>query len=191
MSEDEILAIHEAAHAVFAVFGEWTKLAGPVVLNGPGSGDVVMSTDAEAIRRSLSADPGFDRDLPRIHLVRSLLAGPMAERILAESKRAALGEDDLREAARNDYAVVAEQLEALDPPRPELLGQLEREVRRQLEGPATWTAVERFAAILLERRRLEAGEASTILEGLRARRPGRWRAALGRLARRFRRALRA
>jgi hypothetical protein len=167
MTEDEIAAVHEAAHAVFAVFGEWTKLAGPVVLKGPGSGDVVMSTDSEAIGRAIEADHGFDRDLPRIHLVRSLLAGPIAERILADTGRAVLGEDELREASEGDYSVIAEQLGQLDPPRPGLLDILERDVRKRLDQPATWSAVERFAAILIERRRLEPEEAMAILHGIR------------------------
>lgn len=166
MTEDEVAAVHESAHAVFAVFGPWTKLAGPVVLKGPGHGDVVMSTDTDAIRRSLAADSRFDRDLPRIHLIRSLLAGPLAERLLAERGRAILGEDALRDACEGDYAIVAEQLAALEPPRPDLLDRLEREVRQRLEQPAVWAAVERFAAILLDRRRLEAAEASAILHAL-------------------------
>ena len=167
MSEDEILAFHEAAHALFAVFGEWTRLAGPVVLKGPGHGDVVMSTDPPAIRRTLRRDRGFDRDEPRIELVRSLLAGPVAERMLAERGLAALSEADIVEASAQDYAVIAEQLGRLDPPRPGVLDRLERDVRRRLEQPAIWAAVERFAAILLERRRLEADEASAILERIR------------------------
>ena len=48
MTDDEVGAVHEVAHAVFAVLGEWTKLAGPVVLKGSGYGDVVMATDVEA-----------------------------------------------------------------------------------------------------------------------------------------------
>ena len=168
MSEDEILAVHEAAHAVFAVFGEWTRLAGPVVLKGPGHGDIVMATDIEAIRRTIEADPRFDRDLPRINLIRALLAGPIAERILMETGRAELGEDDLRAASTGDYAVIAEQLAELRPPRPGLLHRLERDVRRRLEQPATWSAVERFAAILLDRRRLEADEAMGLLDDIKA-----------------------
>ncbi len=167
MTEDEILAVHEAAHAVFAAFGEWTRVAGPVVLKGPGHGDVVMATDPPAIRRTLRRDHGFDRDAPRIELVRSLLAGPIAERMLAERGWAALSEADMLEASAQDYAVIAEQLGRLDPPRPGLLDRLERDVRRRLEEPAIWAAVERFAAILLERRSLEADEASAILERIR------------------------
>lgn len=166
MTEDEVGAVHEAAHAVFAVFGPWTRLAGPVILRGPGHGDVVMATDTDAIRRSLEADSGFDRDLPRIHLVRALLAGPIAERLLAQRGRAALSEDDLSDSSQGDYAVVAEQLGALRPPRPDLLARLERDVRWRLEQPSVWSAVERFAAILLDRRSLEAVEASAILEAM-------------------------
>ena len=174
MTDDEVAAVHEAAHAVFAVLGEWTKLAGPVVLKGSGCGDVVMSTDAEPIRRTLAADPGFDRDLPRIELVRLLLAGPIAERILIDRGRASVSEDVFADSCRGDYGVIAEQLGHLNPPRPGLLEELEREVRRGLEQPAIWAAVERFAAILLERRRLGAEEASAMVEeilvalGLRA-----------------------
>jgi len=167
MTDDEVAAVHEAAHAVFAVFGQWTRLAGPVVLKGPGYGDVVMGTNIEAIRRTIEADPGFARDLPRIHLVRSLLAGPIAERILAAGGRADLSEDELRDVSKNDYRVAAEQLGELETPRPRLLDQLEREVRDRLEQPVIWSAVERFAAILLERRRLEAEDATAILEGMR------------------------
>jgi len=168
MTEDEILAVHESAHAVFALFGAWTRLAGPVVLKDRGCGDVVMGTDVEAIRRTLAADPGFDRDLPRIELVRALLAGPIAERRLVRDGRATLSEADLRDSSSNDYEVAAEQLRALDPPRPDLLGALEREVRRRLEEPAVWSAVERFAAVLAERRSLGADEATAILESIRA-----------------------
>lgn len=168
MTEDEIAAVHEAAHAVFAVSGEWTKLGGPAALQGPGHGDVIMSTDPEAIRRSIAADPAFDRDLPRIQLIRSLLAGPVAERILLETGRAALGEDELRQASAGDYAVISEQLGQLNPPRPGLLERLEREVRQTLAEPAIWSAVEQFAAILLDRRSLEPNEATAILHGIRA-----------------------
>ena len=168
MTEDEVAAIHEAAHAVFAEFSQWTRLAGPVILQAPGNGDVVIATDIVAIRRSIEADPGFDRELPRIHLVRCLLAGPIAERILAHSGRAALCDDDLQDASSNDYAIIADQLDQLRPPRPDLLGRLERDVRRRLEQPANWSAVERFAAILIERRRLQANEASEILQKIKA-----------------------
>jgi hypothetical protein len=179
LGEDEILALHEAAHAVFAAFGNWTRLAGPIVLAGRGGGDVVMGTDVEAIRRTLAADPGFDRDLPRIELVRALVAGPMAERLLVAQGRARLLESDLADAGRNDYAVIAEQLAQLDPPRPGLLARLEQETRERLEQPLTWAAIERFAAILSERRRLEADEATAILiaigNQLATARPGRKR----------------
>jgi hypothetical protein len=189
LTEDEIAAVHEAAHAAFALLGKWTKLAGPVMLRGPGCGDVVMSTDVEAIRRSVEADPGFDRDLPRIELVRALLAGPIAERMLAERKRTALGEEDLGDFSENDYATVAQQLAELDPPRPGLRHRLEREIRQRLEEPALWSAIERFAAILIERRRLEAEEATAILGPMLAPRSGRavsgWRAALEGLRRAF------
>ena len=166
MTEEEVTAFHEAAHAVFAAFGRWTKLAGPVALDGIG-GDVVMSTDAGAIRRTLSADPGFDRDLPRIELVSALLAGPLAERMLVESGRTGLGEPALTDACAGDYGTIAGQLAQLDPPRPNLLPRLEREVRVWLAEPSHWRAIERFAAILRDRRRLEADEASAILARLR------------------------
>ena len=135
MSEGEIVAVHEAAHAVFAAFGEWTRLGGPVVIKGPGYGDVVMATDTKAIRRAIEADPRFDRDLPRIHLIRALLAGPIAERLLAESGRAELSERDLLSTSEDDYAIVAEQIGQLRSPRPGLLARLEREVRQRLEQP--------------------------------------------------------
>lgn len=171
MTEDEIAAVHESAHAVFAAFGQWTKLAGPVVLKGPGHGDVVMSTDGEAIRRSIVADRRFDRDLPRIHLIRSIMAGPVVERMLVERGLADLDEQDLRAGADIDDSVIAEQLGKLDPPRPGLLEQLEREVRERLERPEIWSAVERFAEILIVRRRLEADEASAILAEIAGRSP--------------------
>lgn len=171
MTEDEVLAVHESAHAAFAVFGQWTRLAGPVVLKDRGCGDVVMGTDVEAIRRILRADPGFDRDLPRIELVRALLAGPAAERRLARDGRATLSEEDLSDSSSNDYEVAVGQLRALDPPRPDLLAALEREVRQRLDEPAIWSAVERFAAVLAERRSLGADEATAILEAIRASTP--------------------
>jgi len=180
-----VTAFHEAAHAVVAVFGPWTRLHGPVVLRPPGGGDVRMGTDVEAIGRRLAADPGFDRDLPRIHLVKALLAGPMAERILEARGLARLGDDALAEASEGDYRIVAEQLGQIDPPRPGLLGRLESEVRRELERPATWSAVERFAAILVERRSLEAGEATAILQRMRGASMGRaWAASARALWRR-------
>lgn len=194
MTDDEIGAYHEAAHAVFAVFGPWTKLAGPVVLNGPGNGDVVMSTDSEAIRRSTREDPGFDPDLPRIGLMRSLLAGPIAERMLAESGRSDLDERDLRRVCEGDHAVVEAQLEQLRSPRPGLLARLEAEIREQFEHSTVREAIERFAAVLIERRRLEADEATALIEAMRippldpstpsARRRNRWWLALLRSIRR-------
>lgn len=163
MTDDEIAAVHEAAHAVVAMFGEWTKLAGPIILKGRGCGDITMSTDGEAIQRALQADPNFDRDLPRIQLVGALLAGQVAERMLVEKGRARLSDSELSEASEGDCDNISEQLARLDPPRPGLLDQLDRDVRARLGQPAIWSAVEQFAAILLDRRRLEAEEASAIL----------------------------
>lgn len=168
MTDDEIAAFHEAAHAVFAVIGRWTKLAGPVILHGEGCGDLVISTDVEAVRRSIRFEQGFDRDLPRIQLIRAMLAGPIAEHMLCERGLAGLSEVDLEDAAEVDRANIAAQLDKLAGPRPDLLGRLEREVRETLGRPAVWTVTERFAATLLERGRLEAEEASAILEELRA-----------------------
>lgn len=168
MTDDEVAAFHEAAHAAFAAFGPWTRLAGPVALGDEGCGDVVMATDGEAISRTLASNPAFDRDLPRIDLICCLLAGPIAERMLRERGRTEATEGDLGLMCRNDYEVVAEQIAQIDPPRLGLLSRLERDVRLWLEQPAHWAIVERFAAILLERRRLTADEASAILAEIRA-----------------------
>ncbi|HEX8381661.1 MAG TPA: hypothetical protein VF619_14060 [Allosphingosinicella sp.] len=168
MSEDEIAAVHEAAHAVFAASGPWTRIHGPVTLKAHGAGDVRMSTDVEAISASIRSDPRFDRNLPRLHLIRALLAGPLAERILADRGRARLSEALLIEAAEEDYENILDQLAKLDPPGRDRLARLEREVREELERPAVWTAVERFAAVLLERRAMGAEEATAILEAIAA-----------------------
>jgi hypothetical protein len=167
MTDAEIAAVHEAAHAAFATLGPWTRLAGPVALQRLGEGDVVMGTDGPAIGRALAADPSFDPDLPRLDLVRALLAGPVAERLLVERGKAALTEADLAATSAGDYDVVAEQLACLAAPGPDLAA-LEREVRRRLEEPGLWSLVERFAAILLDRRSLPADEAERVLEALRA-----------------------
>ena len=166
MREDEVTSIHEAAPEVVAVSGRWTKLAGPVAIDRDGGGDVVMSTDVETIRRTLLADPGFDRELPRIELIGALLAGPIAERMLRERGRTESSERDLSAATHGDREVIRAQIEQIAPPRPGLLEQVERDVRRRLEQPAVWGAIERFARILLERRRLEADEATAILAGI-------------------------
>jgi len=167
MTDEEIAAVHEAAHAVFAVHGPWTRLAGPVALARWGEGDVVMGTDGQAIGRTLAADPGFDLDLPRLDLVRALLAGPLAERLLAERGQASLTEADLAATSAGDYDVVAQQLACLRRPGPDL-DRLEGEVRRRLEEPGLWSLVERFAAILIERRSLTADEAERVLKALSA-----------------------
>jgi hypothetical protein len=163
MNEDEIAAVHEAAHAVFAAFGPWTRIHGPVTLKTHGAGDIRMSTDVAAISDSMRLEPRFDRNLPRLQLVRALLAGPVAERILIDRGRALLSEAVAVEAAEGDYENIIDQLDKLDPPGRGLLGQLEREVREELERPAVWLTVERFAAVLLERRSLGPEEASAIL----------------------------
>lgn len=163
MNEDEIAAVHEAAHAVFAAFGPWTRIHGPVTLKTQGAGDIRMSTDVAAISESIRSDPRFDRDLPRLQLVRALLAGPVAERILIDRGRALLSQALAAEAAEGDYANIIDQLDKLDPPRRDLLARLEREVREELERPAVWLMVERFAALLIERRSIGAEEASAIL----------------------------
>lgn len=167
MTEDELAAFHEAAHAVVAVCGKWTKLAGPVILHGRGGGDVVMSTDGKAAARALRADPGFSRDVPRLHLIRALLAGPVAERILRDRGQAELSDEAFTRASELDYANVSEQIGRLASSPPDLLDRLEAEVRQRLEQPAVWSAVERFAAILLDRGRLEVDEASAILNRMR------------------------
>ena len=167
MTEEELAAFHEAAHAVVAVCGKWTKLAGPVILHGRGGGDVVMSTDGTAAARALRADPGFSRDVPRLQLIRALLAGPVAERILRDRGRADLSEAELTRASELDYANVFEQIGQLASSAPDLLDRLEAEVRQRLEQPAVWSAVERFAAIVLDRGRLEVDEASAILNRMR------------------------
>ncbi|HEX8512349.1 MAG TPA: hypothetical protein VF688_04510 [Allosphingosinicella sp.] len=163
MNEDEIAAVHEAAHAVFAASGTWTRIHGPVTLKPHGSGDIRMSTDVVAISDSMRSDPRFDRNLPRLQLVRALLAGPVAERMLIDRGRARLSEAAAVEAAEGDYENIIDQLDKLDPPRRDLLARLEREVREELERPAVWLTVERFAAVLLERRSMGAEEASAIL----------------------------
>lgn len=166
MTEDEVTAFHEAAHAVIAASSEWTRIHGPVTLYGEGAGDVVMATNREAIVRAITRDPGFDRDLPRLALIRAILAGPLAERMLVERGLAAAGEAELAELEAQDYALAAEQIAKLNAPPPDLLARLEAEVRAALAEPATWSAIERFAAILRERRRLELDEATAILVGL-------------------------
>lgn len=175
MTEEEVTAFHEAAHAVFAFSGRWTRLHGPVVLHPPGGGDITMGTDSTEIWWALAADSGFDRVLSRIQLVKALLAGPVAERILADRGLARLDEEDLADASLGDYANVAEQLGKLDPPPPGLLERLEREVREELERPATWSAVERFAAICSTgkswkpaRRRLSSRRSSDRVRGAAA-----------------------
>jgi hypothetical protein len=139
MNEDEIAAVHEAAHAVFAAFGPFTRIHGPVTLQPYGAGGIRMSTDiaaSDTIRRN----PRFDRNLPRLHLVRALLAGPVAERILVDRGRAMIGEALLTKSAEGDYESIFDQLDKLDPPRRDLLAQLEREVREALERPRSGQA---------------------------------------------------
>ena len=168
MNEDEIAAVHEAAHAVFAAFSPWTRIHGPVTLKAHGAGDIRMSTDVAAISATIRSGSRFDRNLPRLHLIRSLLAGPVAERILVDRGRAVLSEALRLEAAERDYENIFDQLDKLDPPRRDLLAQLEREVREELERPAVWTTVERFAAVLIERRFMGAEEATAILKTIAA-----------------------
>jgi hypothetical protein len=123
-----------------------------------------MSTDVAAIGDSIGSDPRFDRNLPRLHLIRSLLAGPVAERILIDRGRARIGEAVRIEAAEGDYEIIFDQLDKLDPPGRDLLARLEVEVREELERPAVWTTVERFARILIERRFMTAEEATAVIE---------------------------
>jgi hypothetical protein len=122
-----------------------------------------MATDRRAITATLASNPGFDRELPRLCLIRALLAGPIAERILANRRRARLTECDLVAAGVQDYENVFDQLDKLTPPGRSLLRQLEADVREVLERPAVWSTVERFAAVLLQRRSLGAEEATRIL----------------------------
>ncbi|HEX8480981.1 MAG TPA: hypothetical protein VF650_03675 [Allosphingosinicella sp.] len=168
MDEDEIASVHEAAHAVFAAFSPWTRIHGPVTLKAHGAGDIRMSTDVAAISATIRTDSKFDRNLPRLHLIRSLLAGPVAERILVDRGLARLGKPALIEAAEGDYENIFDQLDKLEPPRRDLLAPLEREVREELERPAVWMTVERFAAVLVRRRTLSAEEASAILKKIAA-----------------------
>jgi hypothetical protein len=167
MRDEEVAAMHEAAHAVFAAFSPWTKLAGPVALGEGASGDVTIGTDVVAISKAMKLIGDFDRGLPRIHLIRALLAGPMVERLLVERGRTDLGEADLLAAGVGDYANVREQMAALSETDDNLLPRLEAEVRHILERPRVWSAIEQFAEILLERRRLEAGEAEAAARRLR------------------------
>jgi hypothetical protein len=168
MSEDEVAAMHEAAHAVFAALGPCIRIHGPVTLDREGGGDVRMSTDAAAIAAAAEADPLFDRTGPRLQLIRALLAGPMAERMLVESGRVRLSETDLAQAFEGDYEVICEQLDALGPRGRALLPGLEADVREALAGPALWATVERFAFILLQRRSIGAQEAESIVKGIAA-----------------------
>lgn len=168
MDEDEIAAVHEAAHAVFAALGRWTRIHGPVSLKGHGAGDIRMSTDVAAISRTVGSNPRFDRNLPRLQLIRALLAGPVAEKVLVDHGRARLSEALLIEAGEGDYRNVIDQLDKLDPPRRDLLPRLEIEVREALERPAVWTTVEQFAAVLLERRVMDPTEASAAIERIAA-----------------------
>lgn len=79
-------AIHEAAHAAYAMQSNWLILEGPIsVTSNSGKGESFIRLNNEAIMASIRENEDWDADIATIDLVVALMCGAAAEKIYSSS----------------------------------------------------------------------------------------------------------
>jgi hypothetical protein len=154
-SEDELHAIHEAAHAVMAARMGW-------IVSGVrfGRKEAYGYVDVDARRWSRRAD------------VLIGLAGHAADLRMARRHRRYRLHEDPYESVERDLTLVFELLAETGHPRsvfPRFVRALDR-AAAILAEPDTWAAVRKVAAVLLKRGEVTAEEFASLVANVR--RPG-------------------
>jgi hypothetical protein len=164
---DRAAAFHEAGHALVAVHAEVIDLAGPVSIGTVGDGAVALQQNNGQIRALLGED--FEPDDVHRRFILAYLAGPVAERILAEREQLALSEAETNHAGRFDKAMAEERMGRMQQPTG-----LESYLvaTHDLLSDWMWQGVVDFAEELLKERSLSAAEATALArDALRRHKP--------------------
>lgn len=162
--DDRLAAIHEAAHAVFAIGPENQPilLADAVEITGRGFGAAAIGLDTGRLKRLAAADQTHAREI----LIWAFLAGGVAETRAARLWNIPLTPSETAAAARDDYALARQILaEIADAAAGRQLADYEDDVANNLEGKI-WDVVVGFSAVLHEKRRLEPAAATALVRAL-------------------------
>ncbi|KQV64032.1 hypothetical protein [Caulobacter sp. Root343] len=162
--DDRLAAVHEAAHAVFALGDEDQPiiLAGAVTLAGRGFGAAAIGLDT--VRLGTLTDPG--RVQARQTLIWSFVAGGVAETHAAKLWNIPLTPRETRAATQVDYQLARQVLAEISAEVDDRqLAEYEADIALTLEGKI-WDVVAAFAAELQDKRRLEAAAATALVRKL-------------------------
>lgn len=162
MTDDEIAAYHEAAHAAVAYCSEWLDVADDLVLLTNGHGDAAVKMDPDAIQKALAEDGDFTGDIARQELIHAFLAGAAVERELVSRGMAAISEVDILSAASTDYECARNVLGKMIAPLS--LSDYESGVAMLFKDSIPWCIVEGLAKELLVRRTIPLGEIPTVID---------------------------
>lgn len=162
MTDDEIAAYHDAAHAAVAYCSEWIELADDLVLLRRGHGDAAVKLDGPALRGAIAADQNFDSDVAREQLIYAFLAGAAAERELVARGLATISEAEILKAASGDYQLAREQLGKLEHAAP--LADYEQAVTDTVRNPVPWCVISKLAEELIERRTIPLAEVQEVID---------------------------
>ena len=162
MTDDEIAAYHEAAHAAVAYCSEWTQLADDLVLLGRGHGDAAVKLNRSALLDAIAADQDFDSDVAREQLIYAFLAGAAAERELVARRLTTISEAEILKAASRDYQLAREQLGKLEQAAP--LVEYEQAVTDTIRNPVPWCVISKLAEELIERRTIPLTEVQEVID---------------------------
>lgn len=162
--DDRLAAVHEAAHAVFALGDEAQPiiLAEAVTLAGRGFGAAAIGLDL--IRLRALAEPARVR--ARETLIWSFVAGGVAETHAAKLWNIPLAPAETRAATQVDYQLARQVLAEIHAEvEDRQLAAYEADIALALDG-RIWDVVAAFAAVLQNDRRLEAAAATALVRQL-------------------------
>ncbi|AZS19202.1 hypothetical protein [Caulobacter sp. FWC26] len=165
--DDRLAAIHEAAHAVFAIGDEEqpVRLADAVTLAGRGFGAAAISLD-EARRDALKAAGAYDAVKARQVLIWAFVAGGVAETHAASLWDIPLTAAETRQATVVDYHLARTVLAQIAGHGDDwLLEDYEVDIAEALKGKI-WDVVAAFAEVLRTQRTLSADDATTLVRRL-------------------------
>lgn len=164
VSKLELAAYHEAAHAVFTFNDPWHFLCGDVHANEEGHGEAPFALDHEAARNEMATSPDGNADRVFLKAAAIALAGICAEIKLRHERGApAFDFDEASNASPTDIAYAQQALGSMVKPRP--LSSVAIATQRAIsEKPHVWANIERFALLLMDKRRLSADEAVRALQ---------------------------
>jgi hypothetical protein len=177
LSREEI-AHHEAGHAVAITAGGWPPLFVELYPHGaiyrhPAQPDAVKSMEAGTVlQHGLGLKPieGLTRADLRAYALCSL-AGPLAERMLSGDWRAGTADRTRGHHASDERGarVIIEHM--TDGQRAADVLQIQVEIEAKALVKSQWPAIERVAAALLERGRLEGDDVARVVAEATGRKP--------------------